>query len=273
MTLHVDPATATGARAPQAAPRFFARHSAITTLTGALLVTLAAWTALSASGLINPTLFPGPVNVARAGQEMVTGSTFWTDLGSSLRRVSIGFLLGGLGGILVGFLTGRWQRAAQAIAPFMVFLRPIPVIALVPLFTLWFGIGEASKYVMVAYAVFLNVWLYVHDGVTRINDMYLRVGRMFDTPRLRTILMIQVPAAAPAIAAALRMGCGVAYIALVAAEMGGTQSGIAYRLQVDGQFLQTDRMLVGIITLGVLGALSDGLLAAASRMLIRWKGQ
>lgn len=249
------------------------RYSAATTLIVALLAALAAWTIVSVSGLVNPTLFPGPLEVARAGATMISGPVFWTDLSASLQRVGIGFAIGGFAGVAIGFLTGQWERAAQAISPFMVFLRPIPVIALVPLFTLWFGIGETSKYVMVAYAVFLNVWLYVHDGVSRINSIYLRVGRMFNTPRHRTILMIQIPAAAPAIAAALRMGAGVAFLALVAAEMGGTQSGIAYRLQVDGQFLQTDRMLVGIIVLGILGALSDTILAFISRLAIRWEGR
>lgn len=273
MVVQTDSRTVSVPAKPRAAPKTSSWQGAAGTLAASFGVALLAWGSLAQSGILNPTLFPNPMDVGRAGSHMLSDGTFWSDMGSSLQRVGVGFVLGGFSGVIVGFFTGRWKPAARTIAPFMVFLRPIPVIALVPLFTLWFGIGETSKYVMVAYAVFLNVWLYVHDGVSRIDSIYMRVGSMFDTPKLRTILMIQIPAAAPAIAAALRMGCGVAYLALVAAELGGTQSGIAYRLQVDAQFLQTDRMLVGIIVLGVLGALSDGLLALISRTAIRWEGR
>ncbi|OZC91098.1 ABC transporter permease [Rhodococcus sp. 06-412-2C] len=234
-------------------------------------VTLLAWGIATHAEVVNRSLLPSPSDVWSAALDMSRSGTLWSDIRASLTRSGVGFLVGAVSGITVGFLTGRIALMARLINPFVVFLRPIPVIALVPLVTAWFGIGEDSKYLLISYAVFLTVWLYVHDGVARTRPIYLQVSRMLGTSRLRSVVLVLAPASAPAISVALRLGAGVALLALVAAELGGTQSGIAYRLQVDGQFLQTDRMFVGLIVLGVLGTVTDGILAYVSRRYIRWE--
>ncbi|TWS18118.1 ABC transporter permease [Tsukamurella asaccharolytica] len=242
----------------------------VTAALAGLAVVLIAWTAVSASGVVDSTLFPSPARTARAALAMIQSGVLADDLAMSLQRAAIGFLIGASLGILLGFITGRNPLIARLVSPIVSFLRPIPAIALIPLVTAWFGIGEEAKRIVIAYAVFLAVWLYVHDAVHRTPQIYLRVSDMFGIGRLRTWLTVLIPSAAPAIVTALRYGSSIAYLALVAAELGGTQQGVAYRIQVDGQFMQTDRMFVGLIVLGILGAVTDVVIAAIGRRVINW---
>ncbi|MEU6670104.1 ABC transporter permease [Streptomyces sp. NPDC046727] len=238
-------------------------------LTSAVLV-LALWWAAARAGVLGEGLVPTPWQTLRAAHAMWADGTLAADLRASLARAGQGFAAGASAGIALGFATGHHPRVAALAGPVMSFLRPIPAIALVPLVTAWFGIGERAKHLVIAYAVLLAVWLYVHDGVARVPADYLRAARTLGVPAWRRMTEVLLPAAAPSVVAALRYGAGLAFLALVAAELGGAQSGIAYRLQVDGQFLRTGHMFVGLIELGLLGVLADALISTAGRRLVHW---
>ncbi|MEU6476567.1 ABC transporter permease [Streptomyces sp. NPDC047017] len=238
-------------------------------LVSACLV-LVLWWAAARAGVLGAGLVPTPWQTLRAARAMWSDGTLTDDLRASLARAGQGFAAGASAGIALGFLTGHQRRVAALVNPVMSFLRPIPAIALVPLVTAWFGIGEQAKHLLIAYAVFLAVWLYVHDGVARVPADYLRAARALGVPRWRRLTEVLLPAAAPSVVAALRYGAGLAFLALVAAELGGAQSGIAYRLQVDGQFLRTDHMFVGLIELGLLGLLADALISTVGHRLVHW---
>ncbi|GHE00887.1 ABC transporter permease [Streptomyces alanosinicus] len=231
---------------------------------------LLLWWAAARAGVLGDGLVPTPWQTLKAAHAMWADGTLAADLRASLARAGQGFAYGATAGVALGFLTGHRPRVAALVSPVMSFLRPIPAIALVPLITAWFGIGEQAKHLVIAYAVFLAVWLYVHDGVARIPADYRRAARTLGVPAWRRLTEVLLPAAAPSVVTALRHGAGLAFLALVAAELGGAQSGIAYRLQVDGQFLRTDHMFVGIIELGLLGLAADALIALTGRRLIHW---
>ena len=238
-------------------------------LASAVLV-LALWWAAARAGVLGEGLLPTPWQTLRAAHATWADGTMASDLRASLARAGQGFAAGASAGVALGFVTGHHPRVAALVGPVMSFLRPIPAIALVPLVTAWFGIGERAKHLVIAYAVFLAVWLYVHDGVARVPADYLRAARTLGVPAWRRLTEVLLPAAAPSVVAALRYGASLAFLALVAAELGGAQSGIAYRLQVDGQFLRTDHMFVGLIELGLLGLLADVLISTAGRRLVHW---
>lgn len=231
---------------------------------------LAGWSALAASGAVAPGLLPTPAATWRALVESARTGTLGTDLAASLGRAGQGFALGASLGAALGFATGYLPRLSAAVTPVVSFLRPIPAVALVPLATAWFGVGETAKRLLIAYAVLLAVWLYVHDGVSRVPATHLRAARSLGAPLHRRFAAVLLPAAAPALLAALRYGASVALLALVAAELGGAQNGLAYRLQVDGQFLRTDRMFAGLLVLGLLGVAVDLALAVLGRRLVHW---
>ncbi|WP_308120270.1 ABC transporter permease [Streptomyces bambusae] len=229
---------------------------------------LAAWQLLALSGAAAPGLLPSPAQTLAALADSAGSGTLATDLGASLARAGQGFALGAVVGGALGFATGYLPLLSAAVTPVVSFLRPIPAIALVPLATAWFGIGETAKRLLIAYAVLLAVWLYVHDGVSRVPVTHLRAARSLGAPLHRRFTEVLLPAAAPALLAALRYGASVALLALVAAELGGAQSGLAYRLQVDGQFLRVDRMFAGLIVLGLLGVAVDLVLAGIGRRFV-----
>ncbi|MFF7295812.1 ABC transporter permease subunit [Streptomyces sp. NPDC008265] len=237
---------------------------------GAAAAVLASWSLVAWSGAVAPGLLPTPADTAAALADSARSGLLAADLGASLSRAGQGFALGALLGSALGFATGYLPRLSAAVTPVVSFLRPIPAIALVPLATAWFGIGENAKRLLIAYAVLLAVWLYVHDGVSRVPASHLRAARSLGAPLHRRFTEVLLPAAAPAVLAALRYGASVALLALVAAELGGADSGLAYRLQVDGQFLRVDRMFAGLLVLGALGVAVDLVLAGIGRRFVHW---
>ena len=135
----------------------------------------------------------------------------------------------------------------------------------------WFGIGEGSKYFVIAYTVFLAVWLNTHHGAAHVAGTYIRAARSLGASRLREFFEVIVPAAAPHIVVGLRLGSALAFLSLVAAELSGASSGIGFRLQDARQFIRTDCMFVGLIELGILGATLDMIFVAISNRLVHWE--
>ncbi len=231
---------------------------------------LVAWEVVARSGIISKALFPTPLETWQSARSLWRTGVVGSDLRASLGRVAVGFAIGATVGTAIGFATGYSKACSAVLGPIITFLRPIPAIAVVPLSTAWFGIGQKGKYFIVAYAVVLAVWLYVHDGVARIPPVYVRVARGYGLRPIKILGKIVLPATGPSIVSALRYGSSVAFLALVAAELGGAQNGIAYRLQVDSQFLQTGRIFVGLIELGILGVAADFLIATVGNRLVHW---
>ena len=241
------------------------------TIAASLGTVLVIWFLITAFKLINPALFPSPLDTWGAFIEMVQSGIFFTDLGASLTRAVIGFAIGAVLGVLIGLLTARVAAVQFILGPFLTVLRPIPAIALVPIAIVWFGIGEGSKYFVIAYTVFLAVWLNTHHGMERIPRTFVLASRVLGASRLREFMEVIIPAAAPYIVAGLRMGSALAFLSLVAAELSGASSGIGYRLQEARQYIRTDIMFVGLIELGILGALLDAGFVAISKRVIHWE--
>lgn len=194
-----------------------------------------------------------------------------SDLKISLTRAAVGFSIGASLGILLGLLTARVKIVSIALEPFLNLLRPIPAIALVPVAIVWFGIGEGSKYFVISYTVFLAVWLNTHAGASNVASTYIRAARSLGASRVREFFEVIIPASAPMIFVGLRLGAALAFLSLVAAELSGASAGIGFRLQDARQFIRTDRMFVGLIQLGILGALLDAAFAYTGRRLVHWE--
>tara|TARA_B100001093_G_scaffold509364_1_gene573240 strand:+ start:355 stop:1113 length:759 start_codon:yes stop_codon:yes gene_type:complete len=229
------------------------------------------WSLFANSGFISQNLFPTPGQVWRAAINLYQDGVLMSDLHISLTRAAIGFSIGASLGILLGLLTARVKIVSIALEPFLNLLRPIPAIALVPVAIVWFGIGEGSKYFVIAYTVFLAVWLNTHAGASEVASTYIRAARSLGASRTREFFEVIIPASAPAIFVGLRLGAALAFLSLVAAELSGASAGIGFRLQDARQFIRTDRMFVGLIQLGILGALLDAAFAYTGRRLVHWE--
>ncbi len=240
-------------------------------LTLSLSGIVAIWWIVAASGVINKDLFPSPDMVFIAAVELYQDGVLISDLKVSLTRAAIGFSIGATTGILVGLLTARVAIISLALEPLLTLLRPIPAIALVPLAIVWFGIGEGSKYFVISYTVFLAVWLNTHSGAKQVASTYIKASRSLGASRFREFFEVIVPASAPHIVVGLRLGSALAFLSLVAAELSGASAGIGFRLQDARQYIQTDRMFVGLIELGLLGATLDMVFVTISNRLVHWE--
>lgn len=232
---------------------------------------IAVWWIVAGSGAISQDLFPTPGMVFLAAVELYQDGVLISDLKVSLTRAAIGFGIGATLGILIGLLTARVAFISIALEPLLTLLRPIPAIALVPVAIVWFGIGEGSKYFVISYTVFLAVWLNTHSGARQVAGTYIRAARSLGASRLREFFEVIIPAAAPHIVVGLRLGSALAFLSLVAAELSGASSGIGFRLQDARQYIRTDRMFVGLIELGVLGATVDMIFLSISNRLVHWE--
>jgi ABC-type nitrate/sulfonate/bicarbonate transport system permease component len=243
----------------------------IVKVVASLLGVVGAWQLLSSLNLVNPALFPSPVATWLAAVDLVKSGVFFSDLAVSVSRATVGFAIGASLGIVIGLLTSRTHLFHLMLNPLFTILRPIPAIALVPVAIVWFGIGEGSKVFVIAYTVFLSVWLNTHHGMEHVSPLYIRAARSLGTSKLREFAMVVMPASAPHIFAGLRLGAALAFLSLVAAELTGASAGVGYRLQEARQFILMDRMFVGLIELGVLGALVDTAFVLLSRWLVHWE--
>ncbi len=217
------------------------------------------WQAVSWSGLVNNGLFPPPTQVFGALLEAAYSGELQADAVSSFSRVFWGFLAGGLVGVGLGLLTGSLEPVRLALAPLLHFLRNIPPIALVPLALVWFGIGEASKIFLIAWSVLFPVWINTHIGVTEVQKEFLWLARLFGADRLQTFVEVTLPASAVFIVAGLRIGVGMAFIALIAAELAGSSSGFGFLISNSHLLFRVDKMVAGILLLGFFGLLADWL--------------
>jgi ABC-type nitrate/sulfonate/bicarbonate transport system permease component len=231
---------------------------------------LGVWQMASTSGFVNELLFPPPTKVAVALWGELMNGTLLMDLGMSVMRVVIGFASGAVVAIVVGLLTGRYQVISNLLAPIFQLLRPIPPIAFVPIVILWFGLSEWGKWFLVFWGVFFTVWVATHLGVQRADPALIRAARSLGTPDRLLIRDVILPSALPTIFVGLRIAVSISFYTLVAAELAGAFAGLAYRIDLAHQNMQTGQMLGGLVMLGIVSAIADRGFATLSRRFVWW---
>lgn len=234
------------------------------------LLLLLVWEGLVQAGLLDRRFFPAPSSIAGTFVELA-----WTSLpghvGISLSRAAIGFLLGAVPGIVLGVLMGLLPLVRAAIQPIVGALFAIPKVAILPLVMLIFGLGEQSKWAIIAIAVFFQVLISTTAGVANIERIYLDVGRNFGAGRLATFWTIALPGALPVIFAGIRLGWGVSLLLLVTAEMVAAKAGLGYLIWQSWQTFTIEEMYVGLVTIATLGVLSFWVLEGLEQFLIPWR--
>lgn len=238
---------------------------------GSIALFFMLWELAARLQWINPRFVPPPSQVFASLVAMLENGMLLEDTVASVQRSLAGFFLGSLVAILLGLLTGHAAWCRRLFEPIIQLFRPIPSIAFVPLATLWFGLGETPKVFLIAYGAFFPVWLNTHVGVGTVDRDYLRAARCLGANARQIFFGIVLPAALPFIVAGLRFGIGVAFIVLVAAEMTGASAGLGYRIEQSHLVFRPDQMLVGLLMLGVLGAVADWVFhKITSKTLLFW---
>lgn len=216
-----------------------------------------AW-AVFAANFSYPDLVPSPSDTFKTATEMIKSGDLFTHVGVSLERVLVGYLVGCVLGVLIGALIGRIKIVGQFAEPLLQLMRPISPVALVPLSIIWFGIGDMSRYFIIFYGVVIIMIMNTAAGVSATPNIRLNAARCLGASRQQILRRIIIPSAVPYILTGMRVSLGFAFMGIVAAEMIAAQSGIGYLIMQSRMLLRTDVMFVGLVTLGVLGAVIDG---------------
>jgi ABC-type nitrate/sulfonate/bicarbonate transport system permease component len=236
-----------------------------------LVVLIALWQAGASAGLISTMFLPAPVAIARALWALSVSGQLWLNLGASLYRLAVGWSIGTVAGIVLGFAIGLFTLARSPGMAVVSALFPIPKIALVPLFIIWFGIGEGSKIVTLAFGVFFPTVINTAAGVDGVPRNLIRMAQSFGLSRWAILRKIVLPGALPAILSGFRITTSTAIVLLVAAEMIGAQLGIgAFVLQM-GNLYDTDNLLAGIVVLSLLGLVIAWIIGRLEKLLLRWR--
>ena len=261
------PATGPAPQAPPvpAAPR---RPRPLWLNLAALAIGLAGWAALAATGVQG---LPGPVEVAQRAGELIADGTLLEDVLASLRRVLLGFSLGTLTAVPVGFLMGWYPVARGLLEPYVQFFRTIPPLALIPLAVVLLGIGEVPKVFVIFLAAFLSSVVAAFQGVVDVDRTLIDAARVLGARDGTIFLKVVVPASAPFILVGMRIGLGSAWGTLVAAELIAAQEGLGFRMQQAELYYDLPTIFVGLIAIGLLGLLMDRLLLLAERRLTGWQ--
>lgn len=249
------------------------------TLSAATLgVILLAWWTVAGLQLIAPLFLPPPGQVLRklvsiAGAQGFMDATLWQHLGASLTRIVIALLAATVIGVPVGMAMGLSPTVRGILDPLIELYRPVPPLAYLPLMVIWFGIGETSKILLIYLAIFAPVAMSALAGVKSVQQVRLRAAQSLGASRAQILWFVILPGALPDILTGLRIGLGVGWSTLVAAELIAATRGLGFMVQSAGEFLATDVVLAGIAVIAAIAFVLELSLRALQRRLTPWHGE
>jgi len=238
----------------------------------AMIVFALLWEIAPRAGWINALFFPPLSRVLAVLWEMVVSGQLVDHIGISLQRAAIGFALAVVIAVPLGFLMGRYPVFEKASDFLVQTLRNTSQFALLPVFILVLGIGEASKIAITFYAAVFFLLINTIVGVKSVDPLLIKAARSMGTSDWDLFKKVIFPSAIPSIVAGARLGVKTSLFSVIAAEMLAAQSGIGYLIQNSSLMLETDRMYAGILTLTIVGLVLNYLLVAGERHATHWRG-
>lgn len=235
-----------------------------------LILGLSAWYVVGK--YFSAQLVPTPVVVAQTLWQLAANGSLERNMGASLERVLVGFALGVVVAVPVGFLTGWYSVANRIAEPWIQFFRTIPPIALIPLIIVYLGIGKQAQISVIFFAVFLTVVITVHQGVRQVDATLIRAARVLGVNKSRKLFRhVILPSALPHIFVGIRLGLAGAWTTLIAAELIAAQHGLGYMIQIASTLFKIPIVYAGIFTIGVLGFTMDRMVLVLYRRITSWQ--
>ncbi len=231
---------------------------------------LLLWQLAAQAGWLSSRILPAPSAVAAAAWSLAVSGELWQHVRVSALRALWGLLLGGGLGLALGLLNGSSRTAETLLDTTLQMIRNIPVLALIPLIILWFGIEETAKLVLLSLGVFFPVYLNTFHGIRSVDPALIEMGRSYGLTGWRLYRDVILPGALPSILVGLRFALGLVWVILIVTETISAQSGIGYMTMNAREFLQTDVVLLGILLYALLGKAADTLARLLERRLLRW---
>ncbi len=250
-------------------PRFVSLGVLTRYLSPVLLIVV--WQVACSTGLLSTRLMASPVQIIAEAWSLTLDGTLPANLGVSLGRAGAGLAIAILAGVSLALIAGLSRIGEDVIDAPLQIMRTLPALALVPLFILWFGIGEAPKIIMVALGSTFPIYLNLHKGIRSIDPKLLEMARTLGLTRVQTIREVILPGALPDFLVGLRFAVGISWLMLVVAEQVNADSGIGHMMIDAEDFMRTDIILVGLLVYGLLGLVSDQIVRQLESALLSWR--
>ncbi|MFJ9007559.1 ABC transporter permease [Streptomyces canus] len=238
--------------------------------TGPVLL-LALWQLLSSTGVLTADVLASPGRIAQVAGDLISDGSLTSAMTTSLQRVAGGLLLGALIGTGLALVSGLFRIGEDIVDAPVQMLRTVPFVGLIPLFIIWFGIGEAPKIAIITLGVTFPLYLNVYAGIRGVDSQLIEAGESLGLSRWGLVRHVILPGALPGAMTGLRYSLGISWLALVFAEQVNADSGIGFLMVQARDFLRTDVIVVCLIVYAFLGLLADFVVRSLERLLLQWR--
>ena len=235
------------------------------------VILIALWQAGSMLALIPEQKIASPAQILATGRQLVLDGTLGSETLVSVQRVAAGFAIGAVIGVALAVVAGLSRLGENAVDPLLQIVRMLPLFGLIPVFIVWFGIGELPKIILIALGAAIPLYLNTFAGIRGVDAKLAEVGRVQRLTRAETIRHIVLPGALPQALTGLRQSLGVAWLALVVAEQVNANAGLGFMISQATQFLRNDVILVALAVYAVLGLITDALVRLLERRALAWR--
>lgn len=236
-----------------------------------LALLFVVWEGISRSSPDMALLLPAPTEVVKAGYELFQQGSLQRDILASLKRVAVALGFASLIGFPLGAALGASRKFAWAFEPVVNFFRPIPPLAWIPLSIVWFGISDAQNQFIIFLAAFFPIVLSTMEGVRDVDRQLIRASRTLGAGRAAIALTVVLPGALPSMFVGLRVGIGIAWMALVAGELVAATSGLGFLISQGRLLFRSDYIVVGMVMIGLIGLLLDALARLTQHLVMPWR--
>jgi sulfonate transport system permease protein len=254
-------------------PRRLARHGLPRPLRRVIgpLAVLLVWEFASVSGLLPQDVLAGPAVVITSASKLLATGELQQAILISLGRAAAGLAIGGSAAVILAVLSGLFRLGEDLIDSTMQMLRTMPIVALIPLLIIWFGIGEKPKIALIALATAFPLYLNVYAGIRNVDQKLIEVGQTLGLGRAALVWNVVLPGALPNTLIGLRYSLGVAWLALVFGEQINASAGIGYLMNTGRELFQTDVIVVCLVVYALLGLIVDAFVRFLERVLLSWR--
>ncbi|MFZ5509463.1 MAG: ABC transporter permease [Pseudomonadota bacterium] len=224
-------------------------------------------------GFIDGNLVPPPTKVLAALVDLARMGLLWTDVKASVMRVVVGFIIASVIAISLATLLARWRALAKYVMPVIELVRPISVIAWIPLAILWFGLGDKPAWFIIFLGSFFPIFTNTYLGIRSVQPIHVQAAQCLGAGRWLFVRKVLFPSALPYILAGMRVGLGVGWMCVIAAELIAATSGLGYMIQLARTLIETEKVLAGMIVIGIIGFAMNHFMSWLERKLTPWSHQ
>lgn len=219
---------------------------------------------------IDGNLLPPPSKVLAALVDLARLGLLWTDIKASVLRVVVGFVIAAVVAIALATLLARWRGLAKYVMPVIEMVRPISVIAWIPLAILWFGLGDKPAWFIIFLGSFFPIFTNTYLGIRSVQPIHIQAAQCLGAGRALFVRKVLFPSALPYILAGMRVGLGVGWMCVIAAELIAATSGLGYMIQLARTLIETEKVLAGMIVIGIIGFAMNHFMSWLEKKLTPW---